>query len=752
MADEADPFALGVAQHRAGRLAQAADLYREALARDPAHVDALHFLGAVAHQQGEHGEAVALISRALSLNAANPAAQNNLGNALAAQGKTAEAVTAYLDALALQPAYPDAWFNLGNALRAIGRVGPAAACYRRALAIDPQHRPSQGALAGAGAGTPGSPGEQAASAHIDRGNASREQGRLDDAIAGYRQALALAPDHAIAHLNLGSALLDQGRLDEAQASLRRAIVLEPGLAEAHFNLGVAAFRAGALGAAKAAFERYLESRPDDRSALMALADACYRTTALDEAARRLEQVLAAHPGDAAAHNLLGNVRRNQGRHAEALAHYEAAIRHDRDSRLAFQNLLFCLMCAPGHSAAELHERHREFARRFEAPLLTARQTHANPPDPARRLRIGYVSPEFRANVVGHYIQPILEHHDRAGFEVHGFSLGAARDAVTGRLASLVDQWHDVHELGEQALAERIRSLGIDVLVDLCGHGPGNRILAFAHRPAPVQVSYLDYSATTGLDSIDYRLTTEYCDPTGTADRYYAEKLVRLGEAYWTYNPSVRREVTALPAQSQGHVTFGSFNLYYRMSGEVLELWARLLASVPGARLLIVGVGEGSTREALLGTMARAGVPADRLVLHNVVSYDRYHELMGAVDIALGPFPYNGATTLMDCVWNGLPVVSMQGGETFGTRLGCSVLAQLGMSEWIASDADDYVRIASRWAADLPALAQLRASLRPRLERSALRDFPGFTRTLERAYRSMWQAWCAARSNDGGNAS
>jgi protein O-GlcNAc transferase len=185
---------------------------------------------------------------------------------------------------------------------------------------------------------------------------------------------------------------------------------------------------------------------------------------------------------------------------------------------------------------------------------------------------------------------------------------------------------------------------------------------------------------------------------------------------------------------------------------VLELRARLLASVPGARLLIVGVGEGSTREALLGTMARAGVRAERLVLHNVVSYDRYHELMGEVDLALGPFPYNGATTLMDCVWNGLPVVSMQGGETFGTRLGCSVLAQLGMSEWIARDADDYVRIAARWAADPSSLARLRTALRPRLEQSALRDFPGFARALERAYRSMWRAWCADRTKHGRSSS
>ncbi|HJS38571.1 MAG TPA: tetratricopeptide repeat protein [Burkholderiales bacterium] len=705
------PVELGLQHHRAGRLSAAAEFYRQALALDPRHVDALHFLGVVAYQQGDPARAVELISKALAVNAANAPAHNNLGNALAALGRRTEAVHAYLDALALQPEYADALSNLGNALRALDGLDT-----------------------------------QAAQARFDEANAHRDHGRLDEALASYRMALAMAPGHAAAHLNLGGALQDQGRWPEALASFRKALALAPDLSEAHYNLGIVAYQSGDLPAAKAALARYLESKPDDRAALMTLAEAHFRSNELDDAARCLERLLTDHPADAAAHNLLANVRRNQGWHAEAIAHYELAIRHDGIPVVAFQNLLFCMMCASGFSAADLHARHLAFARRFEEPLLSSHAPHANEPDPRRRLRIGYVSPEFRANVVGYYLQPILANHDRGQFEIHCYATGSARDEVTGRIASLADQWHDVRRLADEELASLIRSHGIDILVDLCGHGPGNRILAFARKPAPVQVSYLDYSATTGLSSIDYRLTTEYCDPSGVADPFYSERLYRLGEAYWTYNPALRLPIGELPALSNGYATFGSFNLYYRLTGEVLDLWARLLAGVPGSRLLVMGVAAGSTQAALRERMQRAGVERERVSMHDVVSYQKYNELMGTVDVALAPFPYNGATTVMDCLWNGLPVVAMQGRETFTTRLGCSVLAQLGLSELIARDADDYLRIAARLAGAAPALAELRGSLRDRLERSALRDFGGFTRGLERAYRAMWTAWCDSRAH------
>ena len=778
---------MGLHHHRAGRLSEADALYREALAEDPENIDALHFRGVIAYQRGNYPQAVQLISKALSHNASNASAYNNLGNALAAQGKRLESLSAYLDAVALQPDYADALCNLGDVLKSSGKIEKAIACYRRALSITPDLRSAQvklkqgleelskrsEALAPGATAPAADPvdalisrgitfqeqgridealecfhqalafGPEVPEVHFNLGNAYKDQARLGEAIASYKGALALAPDSPAAHTNLGSALLQQGMQQEARVCFRKALALEPDLAEAHYNLGIASYQAGDLPSAKSALAKYLETQPNDRAALITLGEACSRSNELDEAASCFERVLAHDPNAAEAHNLLANVLRNQARHRGAIEHYEIAILRDNNSVVAFQNLLFCMMCTGSYSAADIHAKHREFARRFEQPLLSLQSQPPHTPEPNRRLKIGYVSPDFRSNIVGHYIQPILENHNRAEFEVHCYFTGTIRDGETERISSLADQWHDVHRLSDDDIAALIRSHQIDLLVDLCGHGPGNRILAFARKPAPVQVNYLDYSATTGLTSIDYRLTTEYCDPTGTSEQYYSEKLYRLKDTYWTYNPAARLPISSLPMKSNGYVSFGSFNLYYRITSEVLDLWSRLLSSVPDSRLVVVGVARGSTQAALLERMNRAGITHDRISMHSLVSYQEYNELMGTVDFALAPFPYNGATTMMDCLWNGLPVVAKQGGETFCSRLGCSVLVQMGLSELIARDEDEYVRIAVELTSAVQKLADLRQSLRQKLEQSPMRDFAGFTRGLEFAYRSMWKVWCAS---------
>jgi predicted O-linked N-acetylglucosamine transferase (SPINDLY family) len=778
-----EPAVLGLQQHRAGRLSEAEALYREVLAKDPDNVDAWHFLGVIAHQRGDPSQAIQLISKALSKNASNAAAYNNLGNALAALGKRLESLSAYLDAIALQPEYADALSNLGNAFRSLGRLERAIVCYQRALAITPDLRSAQAGqkraleeLSQRGVAPPPQADPidadirrgillqeqgriddavechrrivalrpEIPEAHFNLGNACKDQGRIDAAIASFQQALALEPDFAAAHTNLGSALLQQGKRQEATLCFRRALALEPELPEAHYNLGIASLQAGDLASARSALRKYLESQPGDRAALLKLGEACSRSNELDEAAGYLKRVLADDPRDAEAHNLLANVLRNQARHQEALEHYELAILHDQNPVVAFQNLLFCMMCTGTFSAAAIHARHCEFSRRFEVPLVPLRLPHANTSDPDRRLRIGYVSPDFRSNIVAHYMQPILEQHDRARFQIHCYFTGSAADVETGRISSLADQWHDASLLSDDAFAALIRAHQIDLLVDLCGHGPGNRILMFARKPAPVQVSYLDYSATTGLSAIDYRLSTEYCDPTGIADRYYSEKLYRLADTYWTYNPAARLPVSALPMQSSGHPTFGSFNMYYRITDEVVDLWSRLLSSVPRSRLTIVGVAAGSTQATLLDRLDRSGIARHRISMHGVVSYQAYNELMATVDVALAPFPYNGATTMMDCLWNGLPVVAKEGGETFCSRLGCSVLVQLGLSELIGSSDDEYIRIAVELASNMETLSGLRGTLREKVDQSPMRDFPGFTRGLEHAYRAMWRHWCACQ--------
>src|SRR5712691_10277612 len=671
---------------------------------------------------GQLDKAVAHCHRALSLAPDSPSAFYALGNALNHQGNRTEAIACYRKALVLKTDFPDAYVNLGNALQEQGQIDEAIACYQEALSLQPE----------------------IPEALFNLGNAYKDRDGLEKAVACYERALALAPDLSEVYVNLGNVILQQGRPNEALPCFRKALALEPEMIEARYNVGIASHRAGDFPSAKAALAKYLRMNPDDETALVTLADTHRNLNELNEAPNCYERLLEICPTAAEAHNGLANVFRNQARHWDAVKHYELAIQHHGNPVVAFQNLLFCMMCMDNFSAQEIYDKHREFAERFERPLLAFQSPHRNEPDPNRRLRVGYASPDFRANIVAHYVEPILNNHDRTRFEIVCYSTGFVRDSLTGRISSLFDQWHDVQSLSDDEIAGLIRVHQIDLLVDLCGHAPGNRILVFARKPATVQISYLDYSTTTGLSSMDYRLTTEYCDPSNASQQYYSEKLHRLSNTYWTYNPSVQLPISALPLKSNGYVTFGCFNLYYRVTTEVLRVWSRLLQSVPASRLVVVGVSAGSTQGALLEILAQAGIAAERISVYNVLSYAKYHELMGTVDIGLAPFPYNGATTMLDCLWNGLPVFARKGGETFYSRMGCSILSELGLSKLIASDVDEYIRIAAELASNVPELDRLRQCLRQKLEQSPMRDFPEFTRGLELAYRSMWKQWCAAQ--------
>jgi len=700
---------------------------REALAHDeaelgPEDADAHISLARRFGTLGELDNAVTFCQRALLLAPDSPSALYHLGNALKGQGKRGEAVAYYRKALAAKPDFPDALVNLGNLLHERGELDEAIACCEHVLELD----------------------AEVSEAHFNLGNALRDRGRLEEAASCYERAIALAPDLAAAYVNLGNLIVRQGGPGSALAYFRKALALEPDLAEAHYNLGVAAYHSGDFAGAKAALAKYLQSRPNDEAALITLGDAHRFLNELDEGREIFERALRQTPTLAAAHNGLANILRNQGRQTAAVRHYELAIRHDPNPVVPFQNLLFCMMCVDDFSAQQVYDKHREFAERFEKPLLPLQPAHANEPDPDRRIRIGYMSPDLRTNIVGDFVEPILRHHDRREFETHCFFTGVIRDRSTDRIAAYFDDWHDVHALSDDGIAHAVRSHRIDVLVDLCGHGAGNRVLACARKPAPVQVSYLDYSTTTGLVSFDYRLTTEYCDPSGIADRYYSEKLYRLGRTCWAYNPSTTLSISSLPLKANGHVTFGSFNSYYRITTEVVDVWSRLLQSVPGSRFVIAGVAAGSTQAALLEALTRASVAAERVSMYTVISYEKYYRLVGAVDIALAPFPYNGTTTMLDCLWNGVPVVARKGGETFYSRMACSILDELGLSRLIASGADEYIGVAAELAADVPELDRLRRSLRQKLERSPMRDFAGFTKDLESAYRSMWKNWCASQ--------
>ena len=638
---------------------------------------------------GRRDEAASLLREAAALAPDDPEVLNNLGSVLREERQLEEAIVCHHRALRLQAEFPEAWCNLGNALYDYGRLDEAELSFRTALTQRPAFP----------------------SALVNFGNVLRRRGRAEEAIACYRKALELDPGIAFAHNNLGTALKTLGRWQEAIVAYRRALELEPGSAIAHYNLGNVLKEAGEAA----------------------------------EAERLLLQALALNPALAEAHLNLGNLRKEQGRLDEAMICYSRAVAARPDYAAAHANLLFTLAYVDGLSQARIFELHRDWGRRHAQGL--ARRDHANERDPERRLRIAYVSPDLRTHAVAMFIEPVLRHHDRTQVEVHAYAEVAQPDALTQRLQGLCEVWRSTVGLTDEQVAALIRADGIDVLIDLAGHTANGRLLALARKPAPVQVEYLGYPATTGIEAMDWRLTDAVAEPMGQREAFYTERLYRLPHSLWCYQPFADMgEVSPSPAQARGYVTFGSFNNYAKVGPRVVALWAAVLKAVPTARLVMITVPQGEAQAALWARFESLGVARERVLLHDRLGRSEYVALFGQVDVALDPFPCNGGTTTCDALWMGVPVVALRG-ETFLSRASLSVLAASGLEALAAADEAAYVELCRRLACDVEALSALRAGLRPQLAASPLLDAAGFTRDLEAAYRAMWRAWCVGEGGD-----
>ncbi len=847
---------VAVQHQQAGQLPQAESLYRQILAQQPNHVDALHLLGVIAAQVGRNDVAVDLIGRAIALDPNSPAAHNNFGNALRATGQLDRAIVAYRQAIALQsgcaeahhnlgvtlrhkgqfneaiaacrqavalkPNYPDAWCNLGIALADKGRPNEATAAYRQAIAFKPDY----------------------AEAHSNLGNALKDLGQLDEAIAAYRQAIALKPNYPEAHSNLGNALAENGRIDESIAACRQAIALKSDLPEAYINLGnaltekgaieeaIAAYHqalaltpnspnahsnlgnvlrdAGQLDEAIAACRQAIALKPDFPEAYVNLANALRETGHLDEAIAACQQTLALAPNSPKAYSNLGNILRDAGQldasiaacrqaialkpnlpeaHVNlgltlgnkgqldeslaasqraialkpncpeaynnlgntlkdlgqleaAIAAYRQAIARRPNFANAHSNLVLAMHYHPAYDAQAIAEEHRRWNLQHAEPLKQYLRPHSNSRDPDRRLRIGYVSPDFREHPVGRFLLPVLTHHDKNQFEVFAYSQVLVPDAMTFRLRSYADGWRSTVGLSDAQVADLIRQDRIDILVDLAGHTAHNRLLVFARKPAPIQVTWLGYPDTTGLNTIDYRLTDAYADPPGTTDALCTEQLVRLPQTAWCFDPPDSRPVP--PRAHSAAITFGSFNNFAKVTEAMLRTWGRLLQALPEARLLIKAssLADATVQQRVRQIMREAGVAPNRVELRGWDNtYQEHLASYAAVDIVLDTFPYHGTTTTCEALWMGIPVITLAG-QTHVSRVGVSLLHNVGLPELVARSEAEYLRIACELANHLPRLRELRSTLRQRMEQSRLMDAPRFTRDIEAAYAQMWRGWCA----------
>ncbi|MCC6303351.1 MAG: tetratricopeptide repeat protein, partial [Gammaproteobacteria bacterium] len=540
--------------------------------------------------------------------------------------------------LAETPASAEDAYNRGVTLTARGELDEAALCYEQALRIRPG----------------------LAEAHNNLGMIQLSRARLDEAAHCFRRALDHCPGYVNALFNLAGTLLRQGNNGEAIDAYRRLLALDPADSGARIQLGLAHVGRGELDEAVACFLAVLDSRPDSAEAWQNLGTARLRQNRTQDAIDCFQKALALKPDSAEALHNLGKARLGQGRAEEAAACFQATLEIDPGLAYVYSNWLMAQLYRADLPPARLFEQHRGYAERYEAPLKPHWRAHANTREPERRLRVGYVSPDLRRHSVASFIEPVFAHHDKSAVEIHAYYSHSQQDEVNARLKSHADHWVPCLGLSDEALAERIRADGIDILVDLAGHTAGNRLPVFARKPAPVQVTYLGYPATTGLDAIDYRLCTLDTDPPGQ-EQWHSEALYRLPRTLWCYRPSESRPARAPAAAGHGTGTvFGSMNTLPKVSPESLDLWIRLLREFPVARLIMTRAGDAETQAGLKTRFAAGGVTPARLDPRGRLSDREYRALLTEIDIALDPFPYTGTTTTCETLWMGIPVVSLAG--------------------------------------------------------------------------------------------
>jgi predicted O-linked N-acetylglucosamine transferase (SPINDLY family) len=505
--------------------------------------------------------------------------------------------------------------------------------------------------------------------------------------------------------------------------------------------GVAHARAERMGEAERAFLEVLRREPSNADALNLLGLLAYRRTHYDTALAYFDDALRSRGDVAEFHANRGLALQDLGRAGEAESAIRRAIALAPDAQRYWSMLLFLLSQSGTTTPEALLAEHKRFAAAFVDGLPKEDFPAARFADPGRRLRIGYLSGDFRMHAAAYFIEPLLAARDRSAFEVFCYQTVAESDERTSGFRALADHWEDVSARSDDEVVALVRAQEIDILVDLAGLTTGNRVTALGRRPAPVQISYLGYLASTGVQAIDYRITDARADPPGVADAWYTERLLRLPRSFWCFAPHADMpEPIERAAPDDAPIVFGAFNRLTKVRPALLQLWGQLLARVPDSELWILDVTSDEVHERVVAAVAAAGVEPARIKTWSRLPAAPFWDRIRRADIALDPFPYNGGATTCECLWLGVPVVTRAGAMGFA-RSGASILGNAGLPELVAESDEQYLDIAAALAADPPRLRALQRGLRDRLRGSPLLDAAGFMRDLEAAYRSVWREAC-----------
>lgn len=637
-------------------------------------------------------------------------------------GRLSEAEALYRKILDVMPDCADALHLLGAIAHQRGNYEDAVALFKKAIAANP-----------------------IAPMHANLGLALHALRRFDEAVESYEKALALAPDFPQAHNNLGNSLQAQGKFDLAFQCYQRALSLDPHYADAHYNLGHLHQHQGRFSAAVESYTTARALNPGHAGIHNNLGNTLYFMGQLDAAAASLRHAIAIDPHCAEAFSNLGNVFQAEGNTEQACVQYRHALMLKPDSDNAHSSMIFALDLAHDADTAILQQERVRWNAAHAAPLVRLQQAHTNRVDPARRLRIGYISADLRWHSAAVVFGPMLVAFDHAQFDVFVYSNTKNEDAHTELFRQNVSAWRRIVGLSDELVTDLIRRDEIDILVDLSGFSSGNRLLVFARKPAPVQVTAWGYATSTGMQAMDAFFADAVVVPPNER-ALYVEDVRYLPNIVGSFYPRPYPDVNTLPALSAGYITFGSCNRLCKVSEQAFHAWAQVLLAVPNSRMILKsGELDGQdSRDRVAGYFTREGIDPARLTLLGNTSWDQHVATSNQIDIGLDPFPHAGGVTTLECMMMGVPVVTLRW-PTIAGRLSASILTTLGLTDWIAETPEEYVRLALQKAGDIAALASLRQQLRGIFKQSVIGDPKAYATAVEAEYRLLWQEWCGRQS-------
>jgi len=705
-------------EHQNGNLDAAQQMYREVLAADPDNSDANHFLGLLLHNSGEVEAGLGHVIRSLLRSPSNSVYLNNLATLYLEEGKFDEAEKTLLESLRINRRSADALNNLAKAQYKQAKFEQSVDSYRRSLTLEPSRPETLAALSGA----------------------LLAMGRFKEAETAARKALAMDGNLADAHANLGRAFFRQGLVREAIQSLERSCELAPDDLDSFESIAEVLASELRVHEAEGFLREVVDADPDRTSAIISLASALFQLRRHSESFAYWSRVVEAIPDSAVGLTGCGTTLSSQGLHDEAAPYFLRAIEAAPDYAVAYTNYFFSILHSESMSPIEAWNEFQKYSLRFDRPDDGADAIARASPTTERRLRVGFVSGDLREHPVAHFFEPTIENLDRTRFETFAYHTHPIKDEMSARLGTWFAHWVDCDKMSDDEMARQIKSDQIDILFDLSGHTAYNRLPVFGRRAAPIQITWIGFAGTTGLRAMDYRITEARFDPPGLTEHLHSETLVRMNSRTFSFSfPADPPDVGPPPVAHLGQITFGCLNNPAKISRASIRVWAEILRQLPSSRIILSTGKDRAIGARILDEFSNHHIERDRIVIEGLLAHREYLAKYNEIDIALDSFPYNGGTTSLHVLFMGVPLIALEG-KTTVARLGAGFLQSIGLTELVAKDEAEYVRIACQLAADTNRLASYRTTLRAKLLEEPEADPTALTRELEQFLFSAWNKW------------